>query len=340
MVADPHGRERAHERPVRRARGAALARRPDQGRAVGRGGGDLARPALGDLCWSPTAAISSPAISFGSARSRCSRWRRFSPFGAVRSNPPRGRHGCVAPARRAVDASRDFMVISLPYHTREVRSMAAPQSKPTVELERQALNGWLALLLVVLWFMAAVALFIATAGGRRRRRLRRRRRRLASWARSSWSALGLFPCFGFFTLEPNEARVLILFGAYKGTVRHSGFHWANPLYARSRGVVPGSTPVPVRRSDRCRVGRRDDAAEAEDQALAARPQLQQPDVEGQRQARQPRRDRGRRRVARRGHGAGRVRRRGLRELRASAERVCDPQHREPVLPTITARSTS
>jgi regulator of protease activity HflC (stomatin/prohibitin superfamily) len=37
---------------------------------------------------------------------------------------------------------------------------------------------------------------------------------------------------GFFTLQPNEARVLLLFGAYKGTVRKSGFHWANPFYAR------------------------------------------------------------------------------------------------------------
>ncbi|HXC97826.1 MAG TPA: SPFH domain-containing protein [Verrucomicrobiae bacterium] len=37
---------------------------------------------------------------------------------------------------------------------------------------------------------------------------------------------------GFFTLQPNEARVLILFGAYKGTVRAAGFHWANPFYAK------------------------------------------------------------------------------------------------------------
>ena len=35
---------------------------------------------------------------------------------------------------------------------------------------------------------------------------------------------------GFFTLQPNEARVLILFGDYKGTVRESGFHWGNPFY--------------------------------------------------------------------------------------------------------------
>ena len=35
---------------------------------------------------------------------------------------------------------------------------------------------------------------------------------------------------GFFSLQPNEARVLVLFGAYKGTVRKSGFHWGNPFY--------------------------------------------------------------------------------------------------------------
>ena len=34
---------------------------------------------------------------------------------------------------------------------------------------------------------------------------------------------------GFFTLQPNEARVLVLFGSYKGTVRNSGFHWTNPF---------------------------------------------------------------------------------------------------------------
>jgi regulator of protease activity HflC (stomatin/prohibitin superfamily) len=38
---------------------------------------------------------------------------------------------------------------------------------------------------------------------------------------------------GLFTLQPNEARVLILFGAYKGTVRDSGFHWGNPFYTKS-----------------------------------------------------------------------------------------------------------
>jgi regulator of protease activity HflC (stomatin/prohibitin superfamily) len=40
---------------------------------------------------------------------------------------------------------------------------------------------------------------------------------------------------GFFTLQPNEARVLVLFGSYKGTVRTDGFHWANPFYSNGTG---------------------------------------------------------------------------------------------------------
>jgi regulator of protease activity HflC (stomatin/prohibitin superfamily) len=48
--------------------------------------------------------------------------------------------------------------------------------------------------------------------------------------------IGFLTLLGYFTLQPNQARILILFGAYKGTVRSSGFHWANPFYARSRGT--------------------------------------------------------------------------------------------------------
>lgn len=34
---------------------------------------------------------------------------------------------------------------------------------------------------------------------------------------------------GFFVVQPNEGRVLVLFGKYIGSVRDSGFHWANPF---------------------------------------------------------------------------------------------------------------
>jgi regulator of protease activity HflC (stomatin/prohibitin superfamily) len=35
-------------------------------------------------------------------------------------------------------------------------------------------------------------------------------------------------------LASNEARVLILFGAYKGSIRSSGFHWTNPFYTKKK----------------------------------------------------------------------------------------------------------
>ena len=44
--------------------------------------------------------------------------------------------------------------------------------------------------------------------------------------------LGIIFLAGFFTLQPNEARVLILFGAYRGSVRDSGFFWANPFLTK------------------------------------------------------------------------------------------------------------
>jgi regulator of protease activity HflC (stomatin/prohibitin superfamily) len=116
--------------------------------------------------------------------------------------------------------------------------------KHTVERERQVLNGWLALMLVVLWFVAAVVVFVSTAAAADDGALSDSAAAIRIFGAFLMIGIGIFLCFGFFTLEPNEARVLMLFGAYKGTVRSSGFHWANPLYARNRGAVPGSTPVP------------------------------------------------------------------------------------------------
>jgi len=37
---------------------------------------------------------------------------------------------------------------------------------------------------------------------------------------------------GLFVVQPNEARVLVLFGKYVGSVRDSGFRWANPFAAK------------------------------------------------------------------------------------------------------------
>ncbi|NWG27097.1 MAG: SPFH domain-containing protein [Ignavibacteriaceae bacterium] len=39
---------------------------------------------------------------------------------------------------------------------------------------------------------------------------------------------------GFVVVQPNDSRVLILFGKYTGTVRQSGFWWVNPFTVRKK----------------------------------------------------------------------------------------------------------
>ena len=44
----------------------------------------------------------------------------------------------------------------------------------------------------------------------------------------------VFLHLGLFMVNPNEARVLQLFGRYVGTVRDQGLRWANPFYSKQR----------------------------------------------------------------------------------------------------------
>ncbi|MFK7982188.1 MAG: SPFH domain-containing protein [Saprospiraceae bacterium] len=46
------------------------------------------------------------------------------------------------------------------------------------------------------------------------------------------AATVLFIAKGFFFVNPNDSKVLVLFGEYKGTVKNNGFFWTNPLYAK------------------------------------------------------------------------------------------------------------
>lgn len=55
----------------------------------------------------------------------------------------------------------------------------------------------------------------------------------------SWLGLFLIPAFimfskGLTVVNPNESNVLILFGAYKGTIKQNGFFWVNPFLVRKR----------------------------------------------------------------------------------------------------------
>ncbi len=116
---------------------------------------------------------------------------------------------------------------------------SSPSTDPTRENISTARSGWGLLLLNLALFFGGIALFVIGIV------------QAAQEHRFSWlillgpllTLLGLISLFGHFTLQPNVARVMILFGDYHGTIRKSGFFWANPFYARNRGRVelPGAS---------------------------------------------------------------------------------------------------
>ena len=93
------------------------------------------------------------------------------------------------------------------------------------ETDAKTVNGWLALLIVCA--LLAFGVFFICGGF-----AHNEPSALASGG--GLVAFGLLCTKGFFTLQPNEAAVMIFFGDYAGTARTSGFHWVNPLYVRRR----------------------------------------------------------------------------------------------------------
>jgi hypothetical protein len=98
----------------------------------------------------------------------------------------------------------------------------------------KAYNGWVMLILNIGLIFGSLALIIyaITDGSHANGHA------YAGWLVGGilLGIVGLISLCGFFTLQPNEARVLILFGAYRGTVNASGFHWANPFYSRNTKI--------------------------------------------------------------------------------------------------------
>ncbi len=46
--------------------------------------------------------------------------------------------------------------------------------------------------------------------------------------------IGVFMLIGLVIVNPNESVVLVLFGAYKGSIKENGFFWINPFYTRKK----------------------------------------------------------------------------------------------------------
>jgi hypothetical protein len=104
------------------------------------------------------------------------------------------------------------------------------------ERERIPRNGWLALPALVLATLACVGSFILALIQANERYMPLPPGVIATWMLCNAFVLVVVIILftGFFTLQPNEGAVLLLFGAYKGTARRPGFHWANPFYKKTR----------------------------------------------------------------------------------------------------------
>lgn len=79
-------------------------------------------------------------------------------------------------------------------------------------------NGYLMLFLFLVLFFGGIAAIIALR---------------MPWFGFSILA-GLIVAFGFLMVQPNNSRVLLLFGKYVGTIKKNGFYWVNPFYTKTK----------------------------------------------------------------------------------------------------------
>lgn len=114
-------------------------------------------------------------------------------------------------------------------------------------------SGWPMLLACIVGLIAGAALFPFSV-------------RLLAADNTLFGGLGIFAAlllavvsfvslFGCLAVQPNDARVLLLFGEYRGTVNQSGFFWVNPFYSkkkislRVRNFETGSTNVAEKKNE-------------------------------------------------------------------------------------------
>ena len=119
-----------------------------------------------------------------------------------------------------------------------------PVKSASNENQTNAVNGWIMLIFNLALLIGAIAWFVWLVAHAEKSH---EDPGILLLAPILIAVLAIILLKGHFTLQPNEARVLILFGAYKGTVRQSGFWWANPLYSRIRGCsLPTGSSAPER----------------------------------------------------------------------------------------------
>jgi len=86
------------------------------------------------------------------------------------------------------------------------------------EFTVKPMSGYLALLITLLFIGGAIAGFAFEI----------------IWLGAVLSTLFIFATIGFTVVYPNGSCVMVLFGAYKGTIRENGFFWVNPFYTKRK----------------------------------------------------------------------------------------------------------
>jgi regulator of protease activity HflC (stomatin/prohibitin superfamily) len=82
------------------------------------------------------------------------------------------------------------------------------------EFTVKPLSGYVAVLMAFLFVSGAIAGFVFNI----------------IWLGVVLALLFIFTTLGFKVVNPNSSCVMVLFGAYKGTIRENGFFWVNPFY--------------------------------------------------------------------------------------------------------------
>ena len=103
------------------------------------------------------------------------------------------------------------------------------------------MNGFLALFLnIALYALSIYLLIIGNNNG---------------WFICLGAVLMVLACLmsgGFVKLEPNEAKAMVFFGKYRGTLTKTGFYWVNPFYSRKSLSLRARNlnPEPIKVNDK------------------------------------------------------------------------------------------
>ena len=87
------------------------------------------------------------------------------------------------------------------------------------------LNGFLMLFAVIVWLLLSVAVFVLGV---------KDESVLLGIGGALLFVVGLVMTAGFVMLEPGEARLMMFFGAYRGTFSKTGFYWVNPFITKKK----------------------------------------------------------------------------------------------------------